>query len=136
MSWHQTIIVGNVGRDPELKYLASGVPVCNFTVAVNERWTDSGTNEQKEKTTWYRVACWRKLAETANQYVHKGMQVMVVGNVEARAYTDNSGQPAASLELTARDVRFLGSRAEREGGDSSQYDDTSPPQENMSDIPF
>ena len=132
--WAQTIVVGNVGRDPELRYLPSGVPVCNFTVAVTERWTDSGNNEQKEKTTWYRVACWRRLAETANQYVKKGMQVMVVGNVEARAYTDNSGQPAASLELTARDVRFLGSRGDQQGGEG-QYDDSAP-QENVSDIPF
>jgi single-strand DNA-binding protein len=132
--WAQTIIIGNVGRDPELRYLPSGVPVCNFTVAVTERWTDSSSNEQKEKTNWYRVACWRRLAETANQYVRKGMQVMVVGNVEARAYTDNAGQPAASLELTARDVRFLGTRADREGGEG-QYDDSAP-QENMTDIPF
>lgn len=128
--WHQTIIVGNVGRDPELRYLPSGVPVTNFSVAVSERWTDRESNEQREKTVWYKVACWRNLAETANQYVKKGMQIMVIGTVEARAYADNSGQPAASLDLTARDVRFLGSRTDREG----EMDFAAP--DNVNDIPF
>lgn len=118
MSYQQIIIVGNVGRDPELKYLPSGVPVCNFTVAVNERW---GTgDERKEKTTWFRVAAWRQLAETVSQYLTKGSQVMVIGTVDARAYNDNGGQPAASLELTARDVRFLGSR-DGQGGSGGGY---------------
>ncbi|MBE2184000.1 MAG: single-stranded DNA-binding protein [Anaerolineae bacterium] len=109
--YQQVIIVGNVGRDPELKYLQSGVPVCNFTVAVNSVF---GQGEQRqEKTTWFRVAAWRELGETCNKFLTKGKQVMVIGTVDARAYTDGSGQPQATLELTARDVRFLGSR---EGG--------------------
>ncbi len=119
MSYQQIIIVGNVGRDPELKYLPSGVPVCNFTVAVNERW---GTgDDKKEKTTWFRVAAWRQLAETVSQYLTKGSQVMVIGTVDARAYTDNAQQPQASLELTARDVRFLGSRGDGQGGSGGGY---------------
>ena len=109
--YQQVIIVGNVGRDPELKYLQSGVPVCNFTVAVNS-YTGQGEQRQ-EKTTWFRVAAWRELGETCNKFLTKGKQVMVIGTVDARAYTDGSGQPQATLELTARDVRFLGSR---EGG--------------------
>lgn len=134
--WSQTIIVGNVGRAPEMRYLPSGVPVCNFTVAVNEVY---GTGEERrEKTIWYRVAAWRRLAETVNQYVTKGQQIMVIGTVEARAYTDNAGQPQASLELTARDIRFLGSKGEREGGGSGNggYEDFAPPPDNMGDIPF
>jgi single-strand DNA-binding protein len=137
MAWHQTIVIGNVGRDPELRYLQSGVAVCDFSVAVSESWTDSNTNERREKTTWYRVAAWGRLGEICNQYIQKGRQVMVVGTVEARAYTDKSGQPAASLELRARDVRFLGSRADREGGAAGgNYDDFSAPAENIGDIPF
>ncbi|HLU11954.1 MAG TPA: single-stranded DNA-binding protein, partial [Oceanobacillus sp.] len=108
--YQQVTIVGNVGRDPELKYMPNGRPVANFTVATNERWTDKQTNERKEKTTWWRVAVWGPQAETVSQYVSKGRQVMVIGTVEARAYLDQSGQPQASLELTARDVRFLGGR--------------------------
>ncbi len=136
MSWHQTIVIGNVGRNPELRYLQSGTAVCDFSVAVSESWTDNATNERREKTTWYRVSAWGRLGEICNQYLQKGRQVMVVGTVEARAYTDKSGQPAASLELRARDVRFLGSKNEREGGGNGGYDDFAPPPDNMGDIPF
>ena len=134
--WSQTIIVGNVGRAPELRYLQSGVPVCNFTVAVNEVY---GTGEdRKEKTTWYRVAAWRKLAEVVNQYVTVGQQVMVIGNVEANAFINQSGAAQASLELTARDVRFLGGRSEQSGGGGAggNYDNFAPPPDDVNDIPF
>jgi len=143
--WHQTIVVGNVGRDPELKYLQSGRPVCSFSVAVSESWTDRQSNEKREKTTWYKVSAWGPLAETANQYVAKGRQVMVIGTVEARAYADNSGQPAASLDLTARDIRFRGGRDGGEGRSSggsgssggNEYGDYAPaPPDSMGDIPF
>lgn len=136
-SYQQVLLVGNVGRDPELRYLQSGTAVANFTVAVNEVWTDSATNEKREKTVWFRISAWGRLGETVNQYVKKGREILVIGTVEARAYTDNSGQPAASLEVRARDIKFLGSRADREGEQGSgQYDDSAPPQENLSDIPF
>lgn len=134
MSYQQIIIVGNVGRDPELKYLPSGVPVCNFTVAVNEV---RGQGEQRtEKTTWFRVAAWRQLAETVSQYLTKGRQVMVVGTIEARAYTDNGGQPQASLELTARDIRFLGQRGDSQGGGGYEEYAGGGAADNISDIPF
>jgi len=141
-SWSQTIIIGNVGRDPEMRYLQNGSAVCSFSVAVTKKWTDKSTNEQREKTTWYRVSAWRQLAETANTYVKKGMQIMVVGNVETRPYLDNAGQPAASLELTADNFQFLGSRGDNQGG-SGDYDDgggysggSSGGGSNVDDIPF
>jgi len=131
-SWHQTIIVGNVGNSPEIKYLQSGAAVCSFSVAVNEVWYDKNTNEKSDKTTWYRVSCWQKMAETANQYVRKGMQIMIVGTVSVNAYTNNAGEAAASLELAARDMKFLG-RARRRQQDEqhSEYDGNQD-----SDIPF
>ena len=121
MSWHQTIIVGNLGGDPELRYLQSGQAVCNFSVAVSERWRDRQSGEQREKTTWYRVAAWGGLGETCNQYLARGRQVMVVGNVAARGYINNNGEAAASLDLTARDVRFLGGRNEGDGQQSGGW---------------
>lgn len=139
--FQQTIIIGNVGRDPEMRYTQGGTAVCSFSVAVTESWTDRQSNEKREKTNWYRVTAWRSLAEVCNQYVHKGMQIMVVGNVEASAYMNNSNQPAASLELTARDIQFLGGRGGA-GGDSSggntrdEFDDFAAPPRNMDDIPF
>ena len=137
MSWHQTIIVGNLGRDPELRYLPSGVAVCDFSVAVSETWTDRQSNERREKTTWYRVNAWGPLGETCSRYLAKGRQVMVVGTVEVRAYTNNAGEAAASLELRARDVQFLGSREGGGGqGRGGDYDDFAPPPDDVSDIPF
>ncbi|NDJ63360.1 MAG: single-stranded DNA-binding protein, partial [Chloroflexi bacterium] len=85
--WHQTIIIGNIGRVKELKYLQSGRPVLNFTVAVTENWNDRQSNERREKTTWYQVALWGPQAETLSQYLTKGKQVMVTGTVSARGYT-------------------------------------------------
>lgn len=116
MTWHQTIVVGNLGGDPELRYLQSGQAVCNMSVAVNERWRDRNSNEQRERTTWYRVAAWGALGETCNQYLSRGSQVMVIGNVQARGYINNNGEAAASLDLNAREVRFLGGRG-GDGGD-------------------
>jgi single-strand DNA-binding protein len=113
--YQYTIIIGNVGRDAELRYTPTGVAVCDFTVAVSRRWNDRNTNEQREKTTWFKVSAWRGLAETASQFVHKGMQIMVAGDIDASAFMGQDGQPRASLELTARDIKFLGRRGETVG---------------------
>lgn len=152
MTYHQTIIVGNLGRDPEMRQLPSGTQVCNMNIAVNETWNDRQTGERRDKTTWYRVAVWGRQAETVNQYLQKGSQVMVIGTVEARAYMNNAGEPAASLELRAQTVRFLSNRNDNQGysdsGDSDysqgnagsssgNYDnDFSPPPDDVDDIPF
>ncbi len=131
----QLIIVGNVGRDPEMKYLQSGVPVCNFSVAVSSV-TGQGETRQ-EKTTWVRVAAWRQLAELCQQYVHKGRQVMVIGTVDARAYTGQDGTPQASLDMTARDVRFLGPREGAQGsGGFDEYGSSPAGGSDMNEIPF
>ena len=116
MTFQQTIIIGNVGRDPEFKYTPQGTAVCTFSVAVN-KVTGSGEN-RKEKTTWFRVTVWEKRAETASQYIKKGMKLMVIGEVDASAYLNKqTNQPVASLELTARDFKFLDSRQEGQGDD-------------------
>lgn len=136
--YQQITIIGNVGRDPELRYLQNGVAVCDFSVAVNKRYTANG--EQRDDTTWFKVTCWRQLAETVKQYVTRGKQIMVVGEVKASAYLDKSGQPAATLELTAQTIKFLGGR---EGGGSGggeynqndAYREFAPPGQ-MDDIPF
>ena len=117
--FQKSIIVGNLGQDPEMRYTPSGKAVTNFTVAVNRKWTNH-SGEQQEKTTWFRVAAWEKLAELCNQYLSKGRLVLVEGEVEASAYTSQEGEVKASLELTARNVRFLGSpgSASTEGSDA------------------
>lgn len=127
--WSQTIIVGNVGRDVNLRYTQGGIPVADFSVAVTRKF-GSGDDRQ-EKTTWYKVTCWRQLAEIASQYVKKGMQVMVAGTVDVSAYLNKAGEAAASLELTADTLQMLGGRGEAEAAGERGL-----PQANGGDIPF
>jgi single-strand DNA-binding protein len=109
VNYHKTVIVGNLGNDPELRQTQTGISVTGFSVAVNERWNDAN-GERQEKTTWYRVTCWRGLAETCTKYLTKGRQVLVEGNMqEPNIWVDKDGNNRASLELTARTVQFLGS---------------------------
>jgi single-strand DNA-binding protein len=121
--YQYTVIIGNVGRDAEMRYTQSGVAVCDFSVAVSRKWTNRDTNEQHEETTWFRVSAWRGLGETCNQYVRKGMPVMVAGRVGVSAYIAKDGAARASLELTAQDVQFLGRAGERTEGAPSEPED-------------
>ena len=141
MSFCEIILVGNVGRDPELRYTPGGRAVCNFSLATNRVWTDRETNERREETTWFKITVWGQQAETVNQYVQKGKQVMVIGNrIEAQAYlSQKTNEPMASLDVTAQRVVFLTNRgADSEGGrpsnDRDFYDDEGPA--NVDDIPF
>jgi single-strand DNA-binding protein len=113
-------LIGNLGRDPETRYTPNGIMNVTFTMAVSRRWTDQG-GQQQERTTWFRITAWRRLAETLDQltqngYLAKGKQVYVLGNLEAREYQDQQGQTRTSLDVTADDVLLLGSRADSEGG--------------------
>jgi single-strand DNA-binding protein len=129
--YQQITIVGNVGRDATLKYTSSGVAVADFSVAVS-KVTGSGEARQ-EKTTWFRVTCWRNLGEIAGQYVKKGAKILVVGEIAASSYVDKAGVTQVNLELTADNFKLLSSRAETEqraaGGESS-YNNT-PSEEEM-----
>jgi single-strand DNA-binding protein len=125
-SFQQTIIIGNVGRLDDLRYTQSGTAVISFSVAVTERFTDSA-GEKREKTNWYKVTAWKGLAEVCAKYVTKGMQIMVTGTNEASAYLDKEGNAKPSLDLTARDIQFLGGNRgdSANGNDDSQYDEAS-----------
>lgn len=133
---HLTFIIGNVGRDSEMRFTPSGKAVTNFPVAVNEKYTTSD-GEQVKKTIWYRVTVWGRSAETCNQYVKKGMLVHVEGRLQAdndgnpRIWEDTSGKARANFELNASDVRFL-SRS----GNGSEYEPATPDIGDGDDIPF
>lgn len=117
--YQQITLVGNLGNDPELRTTPNGTPVCNFSLAVNKQWTNRD-GEQSEKTVWFRVTVWQRQAETVARYLHKGSRVLVVGEVEeASAYVNKAGEPAATLEVTGRTVKFL-------GGGSAEADDDLP----------
>lgn len=104
MSYQQLTLAGNVGREVELRYLNDGTPIASFSVATSTGYGD------KKRTTWFKVTAWRQLAETCNQYVYKGMQVLVTGEVKADAYVGKDGTARAELVVTARDVKFLSKR--------------------------
>ena len=105
-------IIGNLGRDPETRYLSDGTPVTSFSVATTQRWTDS-SGQRQERTVWFRVSAWRRLTEVCNEYLNKGRQVFVEGELrEPRPYQGSDGEWRASLDVTARTVQFLGQRGE------------------------
>ena len=110
--YQQLILIGNLGADPVMRYTPSGVAVASFSLAVSRRWTNTDGQSQ-EKTTWFRITAWNRLAETSNQYLKKGQQVCVMGEVEeAQPWTDREGNLRASIEVRAREVKFLGSRGD------------------------
>lgn len=111
MSFNKIIIVGYLGRDPELRYIPDGTPVCDFTVATTERRKDK-SGETQEVTTWFRVTAWRRLAELASQYLSKGRQVYLEGRLTQREYQDRDGNTRFSLEVNASDIHFIGSRGD------------------------
>ena len=114
--FQQITLVGNLGSDPEMRYTPSGVAVATFSLAVNRVWNDPN-GQRQEKTTWFRVSAWRREAELVSQYLTKGRQVLIIGEVEeARAFTDRDGNQRASLEVTARTIRFIGGRGDGTGG--------------------
>ncbi len=134
--YQKTIVIGHLGRDPEMRYTPAGAPVTSFSVATTRKWTNAN-GEPQEKTTWFRVTCWRKLAELTAQYLQKGRLVLVEGDVDASAWTDKEGNPRASLELTATNVKFLGGRGE--GGEGAGGTGAAPAEGapvNEDDIPF
>ena len=140
--YHTLILAGNIGRDPEMRYTPSGQAVTNFSVAVNDSYTNS-QGERVERTIWIRVSTWGKLAETCNQYLKKGRKVLVEGRLTPdastggpRIWTRQDGTQSASYEITANTVRFLSSKGEGEGGSASSEASFGQPPEGDMDVPF
>ena len=118
-SFNKIVIVGYLGRDPELRYTPSGMQVCSFSIATTERRKD-GSGEMQDQTTWFNVSVWGKRAETANQYLSKGKQVFVDGRLRAEEYTDRDGNKRTRLQVDANDFQFVGSRGDEGGGYAPQ----------------
>ncbi len=114
MSFNKITIMGNLGRDPELRYTPQGDAVCNFSVAVSEKKRDK-TGELQEITNWFRVTLWRKQAENASKYLTKGSPIYIEGRLSVDEWTDRDGKTRYTLEITATDMHFVG----RAGGQDS-----------------
>jgi single-strand DNA-binding protein len=108
---NKVIIVGNLGGDPETRYMPSGSAVTNLTVATNESWKDKATGEQKDRTEWHKVAMFNRLAEVAAEYLRKGSQVYIEGKLRTRKWQDKSGQDRWTTEIVADEMQMLGGRS-------------------------
>ena len=103
---NRVILVGHLGRDPEMRYTSSGTPVTNFSVATNERWNNQN-GERQERTEWHKIVTWNKLAEISNQYLTKGQLVFIEGRIQTREWDDRDGNKRRTTEIIASDMRMM-----------------------------
>lgn len=138
---NKVIIIGRLGRDPEIRYTQGGQPVCNLNVATSRQWLNKQTNQKEEETEWHRVVVWGKTAEHCSNYLAKGREVYVEGRLKTSSY-DKDGQKHYSTDIVAEVVQFLGGVGDGKGTKrDDETRDSRDPQENYSardddDIPF
>jgi len=118
---NKVILVGHLGKDPEVRYSPNGGAVTNITLATSESWKDKNTGEKQEKTEWHRVVFFGKLAEIAGEYLKKGSQVYLEGRLQTRKWQDKEGKDRYTTEIVAGEMQMLGSREGR-GGSNAEYD--------------
>lgn len=117
---NKAIIVGNLGNDPETKYLPSGGAVTNISVATSDSWTDKQSGQKQERTEWHRIVFFNRLAEIAGEYLRKGSKVYIEGRIQTRKWQDQSGQDRYTTEIVANDMQMLDSRGDNMGGGYGQ----------------
>jgi single-strand DNA-binding protein len=115
---NKVILIGNLGKDPEVRFTPSGAAVSNFNIATNESWTDK-SGQKQERTEWHRIVVWGKLAELCGEYLKKGRQCYVEGRLQTREWTDKEGKKNYTTEVVAQSVQFLGGGA---GGGAGRAD--------------
>jgi len=130
---NKAILIGNLGADPETRYMQDGTCVCNIRIATTERFKDRN-GERQDRTEWHRVVLWGKLGEIANQYLHKGSQVYIEGRIETRKWQDRDGNDRYSTDIRAREMKMLGGKGE--GAPRSSTPAEKPAQAAPADDPF
>jgi single-strand DNA-binding protein len=140
---NKAILVGNLGRDPEVRYTNSGMAVANFTLATNEKWKDKNTGDMQERTEWHRIVAWGRLGEICGEYLSKGRQVYIEGRIQTRDWEDRDGNKRYTTEIVASEMKMLGSREGDSGYRPSalpeipEYDGPPLPEDQKDDdIPF
>jgi len=126
---NKAIVVGNLGRDPEVRYSANGNAIANVTIATTDSWKDRQSGERQEKTEWHRVVFFGRLAEIAGEYLKKGSQVYVEGRLQTRKWEDRDGNERYTTEIVAADMQMLGGRGgggDAQGGSAPDFNETSP----------
>jgi single-strand DNA-binding protein len=122
---NKVILVGNLGKDPEVRYMPSGSAAANVALATSESWKDKQTGEQKERTEWHNIVFFGRLAEIAGEYLKKGSQIYVEGSLRTRKWQDKSGNDRYTTEIVANEMQMLGSRGGSGGGGSGSYNQDS-----------
>ena len=117
---NKVILIGNLGQDPEVRFLPSGNPVANLRIATTDSWTDRQSGQRQERTEWHTVVLFNKLAEIAQQYVKKGSRIYIEGRLQTRKWQGQDGQDRYSTEIVANDMQMLDSRGGSQGGDFQQ----------------
>ena len=142
---NKAIVVGNLGRDPEVRYSANGNAIANVTIATTDSWKDRQSGERQEKTEWHRVVFFGRLAEIAGEYLKKGSQVYVEGRLQTRKWEDRDGNERYTTEIVAADMQMRGGRGgggggDTQGGSAPDFNETSPASSTSGDfdddIPF
>lgn len=123
---NKVILIGHLGRDPEVRYSASGQAIANITLATSESWKDKNTGEKQERTEWHRIVFFGRLAEIAGEYLKKGMQIYVGGRLQTRKWQDKEGNDRYTTEIVAGDMQMLGSRSGAGAPDDSFAQESSP----------
>ena len=139
-SVNKAILIGNLGKDPDLRYTPAGVAVCTFSIATTEKWRDKNTNELKETTNWHNIVLWRRQAEIAKEYLQKGSPVYIEGRIQTRSYDDKEGNKRWITEIVGDRLQFLGRRAEAGAPEAESAPATDVPEPPMADedddLPF
>ena len=112
MSLNKVLLIGNAGRDPEVRHLESGVVTATFSLATTEKFRDRTSGEMKEQTEWHNIVCWRNLAEVAEKYVRKGTQLFIEGRIRTRSYNDSNGNTKYVTEIVADNMQLLGRKSD------------------------
>ena len=147
MSLNKVLLIGNAGRDPEIRHLESGTVNATFSLATTEKFRDRSSGELREQTEWHNIVCWRNLADLSQNYISKGSQIFVEGKIRTRSWTDQTGQKRYTTEIVADNIRLLGKRGDNQqhaaaaaqpAVQSQQYAPTNdfPAEDPSDDLPF
>lgn len=146
MSVNKAILIGRLGRAPEVRYMPNGEAVCNFSIATSETWKDQNGQKQ-ERTEWHNITLYRRMAEVAGQYLKKGSQVYIEGRIQSRKYTDKNGIERTAYEIIGNEMKMLGGKAEGSSESANTAEPPAPPSrqtpgapaqpvDNIDEIPF
>lgn len=127
-SLNKVLLIGRLGRDPEVRFMPNGEPVCNFSLATSESWNDKKTGQKVERAEWHNITMYGKLAEIAGQYLKKGSLIYTEGKIQSRKYTDKTGVERIAYDIIVNEMKMLGGKSDSDG---ASHADTPPPPNNQ-----